>query len=157
MAGLIVRIVEDERERLARICGLERVAELARETLGADDLEIRRAAGTRTAAGKVARRSSTDHVLIDLADDRIDRHGRVIRVPARPEQSRLFASMAHEENRATRTRAARQLLRDLEDRHGPGAVVIRAIPDRVEPRRIHLAQAVEDRTDLPPFVFRGRT
>src|SRR5437867_7037414 len=144
MSGLVVRVIEDKGQRLSCVRGLERIAELARETLRADHLEICRTARAGPTPRKVSGRSAPDHVLIDLADDGIDGHRRVIGVPARAEEASLFAGVTDEQNGTPRAWSARKLLRDLENGHRPASVVVGAIANRVESWRVHFAQTVED-------------
>src|SRR5438093_7142862 len=89
MSRRVVRIVEHERQRLPGIRRLQHLAKLAGNPLRADDLEIGRAARARAATRKVGRRAAPDHVLIDFADDRINRYGRVIGIRSEEHTSEL--------------------------------------------------------------------
>ena len=81
--------------------------------------------------------------LIDLPDDRIQRDGRMVGVPTGAEQSGFLAGVTDEEDGAFGLSAAvRHLFGNLEDRDGAGSIVVRAVPDRVEPRQAEAACAV---------------
>ena len=101
---------------MARVRRFHRVAELARDPFRADDLEIRRASRAGAAPWEVGRRATAHHVLIDLGDDRIGGHRRVIGVPARAEEAGLLAGVIDEENGPSRPNgSAGHRFGDLED------------------------------------------
>src|SRR5438309_9505430 len=95
MARSIVGVVEDEGPRLFGVRRFQQLAEFARNPLRPDDLEVRRAAGAPATARETGRGATPDHVLIDLTHDRVDRHPRVIGIPARARAPRSFARVAY--------------------------------------------------------------
>src|SRR4029077_17568185 len=125
MARSIVGVVEDEGQGLFGVRRFQHLAEFTRNPLRPDDLEVRRAARARAPAREIGRGAAPDHVLIDLTHDRVDRYRWVIGVPPRAEESRFFAGVADEQDRAawpvSSLRAGKRF-GDFDDRDRPGAV-----------------------------------
>src|SRR5205807_7915421 len=80
----------------------------------------------------VAGGAPADHIHVQLRDDRVAWHGRVVREGARAQQPFLLAGVPHEQDRPLRLALERRNpLGDLERRDGAGAVVVGAVGDRV--------------------------
>ena len=102
--------------------------------------------------------AASDHVLVDLGDDRVERHRRMIREPRRSEQPRLLGRVIDEQDGPLRARASeRHRFGDLENRHRATAVVVSAVVARAMARAAVVAtvvvvatvtKAAEDNFDL---------
>src|SRR5258705_13463882 len=146
----VVGVIKDEWHRLFRVRRFQHLAELPGYPFRTDHLEIGRTPGPRAAAREIGCRAPTDHVLIDFADDRVDRDRRVIGVPARAEQTGFFTGVTDEQDRATRPQVparAGERFGDFENCDRAGAVVVGAVADGVGARPPYGAQAVQNRPD----------
>ena len=78
----------------------DQITELCGEAARADELQVVRAAVERDrvlgAPDFVGSGATAHHVHVQLRDDRVARHGRMIGEEARAEQSLLFAGVPHE-------------------------------------------------------------
>ena len=105
-----MRVVEGEAELVGLVHVLDQVAELGGQPARADELHVAGPAAEVTAvlrrAGDVGRRAAADHVHVELRDDRVARHRRMVREVLGAEEARLFARVPDEEDRALRLRSA---------------------------------------------------
>ena len=90
-----------------------------------------------------------DHVDVQLRHDLFHRHRRVVGEIARAPEAALLAGVPNEDERALRLLPFGERFRERHDRHGAGAVVVRAVPDAIvfrarrdAPRRARAARAV---------------
>ena len=72
-----------------------------------------------------------DHLELEIGDDALEGHRRVVEKVAGAVATRLLAAEPGEDDRSLRAAAAGQRLRQLQHRHRPGCVVVRTVEDVV--------------------------
>src|SRR5688500_13691555 len=138
MARRIVRVIDPEWNRPSVVGRFDDVAQLRREPAGADDLD-------RPCRSAEAVRSASNHVHVELGNDRVAAHRRIVHEPRRAEQSTFLGGVPDEKYRAPRAWTRGERLRDLEGGDRARSIVVSAVVDRIEARGPEPAETVEDR------------
>ena len=148
VTGGIVLVIEGPVEALVAAHLLDHVAELGGEATGADELCV-----VGAATDFIAFLAAANHVEVDLRDDLLARHSRVIGEVLGAEEAEFFTGVPDENDGALGAGAfAGEGAGDFEDGHGAGAIVIGAVVDGVHARHrngatngihVHLHRGVE--------------